>query len=101
MIIVEFSVVPLGTSSTSLSDYVSKAFKEVEESGVRHMLTPMGTIMETDSLDVALEVVKKAHEAVIRAGANRVSTSIKIDDRRDRHGRMEDKVDSIRAKLAQ
>jgi uncharacterized protein (TIGR00106 family) len=99
MIIVEFSVVPLGTSSTSLSVYVSEAFKEVERSGVKHMLTPMGTIIETDSLEEALEIIKKAHEAVIRAGATRVSTSIKIDDRRDRQRGMEEKVDSVMAKL--
>lgn len=96
MIIVEFSVVPLGTSSTSLSNYVSRACREVEKSGVHYMITPMGTIIETDTIDKALEVIKRAHEAVIKAGAKRVSTSIKIDDRRDKERRMEDKVKAVK-----
>ena len=98
MIIVEFSVVPLGTGSTSVSDYVSRACREVEKSGVSYMITPMGTIIETDTIDKAFEVIKRAHEAVIKAGAKRVSTSIKIDDRRDKERRMEDKVKAVKVK---
>jgi len=101
LFIVEFSVVPLGTCDTSVSDYVSKACREVDKSGVKYILTPMSTIMEADSLDGALEVVKRAHEAVVRAGAGRVITSIKIDDRRDKERKMEDKVDVIKAKLCE
>jgi uncharacterized protein YqgV (UPF0045/DUF77 family) len=37
-----------------------KAIKVVENSGMRYMVTPMGTIMEGDSLDELLEVVKKS-----------------------------------------
>ncbi|MBM5804682.1 MAG: MTH1187 family thiamine-binding protein [Candidatus Verstraetearchaeota archaeon] len=101
MIIVEFSIVPLGTGGTSMSDYVSKACREVEKSGVRYMITPMGTIIETNTVDKAFEVIKKAHEAVIKAGAARVSTSIKIDDRRDKERRMEDKVKAVKVKTSQ
>lgn len=98
MIIVEFSVVPLGTGSTSVSEYVSKACREVERSGVRYMITPMGMVIETDTIDKAFEVIKKAHEAVIRAGVTRVNTTIKIDDRRDKERSMEDKVKAVKVK---
>jgi uncharacterized protein (TIGR00106 family) len=83
MIIVEFTVVPLGTGSTSLSKFVSEACKAVRDSGVRFTITPMGTIIEAKNLDEAFNVIKDAHEAVFRMGVKRVSTSIKIDDRRD------------------
>jgi len=98
LIIVEFSVVPLGTGSTSVSEYVSKACREVERSGVRYMITPMGMVIETDTIDKAFEVIKKAHEAVIRAGVTRVNTTIKIDDRRDKERSMEDKVKAVKVK---
>jgi uncharacterized protein (TIGR00106 family) len=101
MIIVEFSVAPLGTSDTSLSDYVSEACKVVDKSGLKYILTPMSTIMEAESVKEAMEVVERAHEAVIKAGAKRVVTNIKIDDRRDRKGRrMEDKVNIVKSKLS-
>jgi uncharacterized protein (TIGR00106 family) len=98
LIIVEFSVVPLGTGGTSLSEYVSKACREVEMSGLHYMITPMGTIIETDMMDKAFEVIRKAHEAVIQAGAARVITTIKVDDRRDKERRMEDKVKAVKVK---
>jgi uncharacterized protein (TIGR00106 family) len=43
----------------------------------------MGTIIEGD-LDEILEVIRKMHEHPFTQGAVRVSTSIKIDDRRDK-----------------
>ncbi|MGQ9759027.1 MAG: MTH1187 family thiamine-binding protein [Candidatus Methanomethylicaceae archaeon] len=98
MIILEFSVVPIGTGETGVSEYVAKACKAIESSGVRYLVTPMETIIETDTLEKALEVVKKAHEAVIESGAKRIVTTIKIDDRRDKKRKMEDKVEALKEK---
>ncbi len=98
MIILEFSVVPVGTGSTGVSEYVAKACKAIESSGVRYMVTPMGTIIETDTLEKALEVVRITHETVIEAGTKRVITTIKIDDRRDKKRKMEDKVEALKKK---
>ncbi len=95
MIVLEFSVVPLGTGNTSLSAYVKRACEVVIESGLRYSVTPMGTVIEAEDLGAALAVVRKAHEAVIASGAKRVSTSIKIDDRRDKERHMEDKVRTL------
>ena len=96
MIIVEFAVVPLGTGSTSLSKYVSEACRVVKDSGVRFTITPMSTVIEVKNLDEAFKVIKDAHEAVLRMGVERVSTSIKIDDRRDKDRKMEDKVRAVK-----
>lgn len=100
-VIVEFTAVPLGTGSTSLSGYVSKACRVVEESGLPFTITPMGTIIEARSLKEAMDVVAKAHEALFEAGALRVSTSVKIDDRRDKERRMEDKVEALKTRKPQ
>ena len=51
--------------------------------------------METENLDELFEALKVAHEAVFRDGVNRVVTSVKIDDRRDREKTMDDKVLSV------
>lgn len=94
-VIVEFTTVPLGTGNTGLSGYVSKACRVVAESGLPYTVTPMGTIIEAGSLQEALDVVVQAHESLFEAGARRVSTSIKIDDRRDKKRHMEDKVEAL------
>ncbi len=89
------------TGSTSLSGLVSKACRVVEASGLPFMVTPMGTIIEASGLKEAMDVVSRAHEALFEAGASRVSTTIKIDDRRDKKRLMEEKVQAVNAQKPQ
>jgi uncharacterized protein (TIGR00106 family) len=99
MAIVEASIAPLGTGSTSISKYVAQCHQILEnEDRIKYQLTPMGTIFEGD-LDVILEVIRKMHEIPFDQGAMRVSTLIKIDDRRDKDASMENKVRAVEEKL--
>lgn len=97
-VIVQFSTAPVG-EGVGVSRFVAEALKVVEGSGLRYQLTPMATVLEADSVDEVVEVILKAHEAVFRAGARRVVTDIKIDDRRDEPRKMEDKVEKVRMQL--
>ena len=97
--IVEVTVVPLGTSSTSLSSYVADVEKVLEKyKELKSTLTPMSTIIEGD-LDLILKVVREMHEVPFINGAVRVSTRISIDDRRDKEASMKNKLDSVKKKL--
>jgi len=99
MAIAEVSVVPLGTKTSSLSQYVARAVKVLEqEKDIRYEMTAMGTIIEGD-LGRILAVVKKMHEGTFGEGVARVLTTVKIDDRRDKSRGMKDKVDSLKKKL--
>jgi uncharacterized protein (TIGR00106 family) len=99
MAIAEISVVPLGTKTTSVSQYVARAVKVLErEKNIRYEITAMGTIVEGD-LDKILAVVKKMHEGTFGEGVARVLTTVKIDDRRDKVQGMKAKLDSLRKKL--
>lgn len=99
MAIVEATITPIGTGTTSVSSYVADCHKILEnESRIKYQLTPMGTIFEGD-MDVILEIIRKMHEVPFDNGAMRVSTLIKIDDRRDKVGTMEQKLKSVETKL--
>ncbi|OEH84902.1 hypothetical protein BHU72_06830 [Desulfuribacillus stibiiarsenatis] len=100
MPIVEFSIVPLGTQSTSISVYVAAVHKVLEDykERVTYQLTPMSTIIEGNLADI-MEIVQKLHEVPFENGAKRILTSIKIDDRRDKKQQMSDKIDSVKTKL--
>jgi uncharacterized protein (TIGR00106 family) len=99
MAIAEISVVPLGTKTPSVSQYVARAVKVLErEKDLKYEITPMGTIIEGD-LDRILAVVRKMHEGVFGEGVTRVLTTVKIDDRRDKAQGMKGKVDSVKKKL--
>jgi uncharacterized protein (TIGR00106 family) len=93
-VIAELTVVPLGTGSTSLSSYVRVVEKVIEDSGLEHVLTPMGTCVQGD-LDSIFQVVKQCHEALAAQGCARISTHIKLDDRRDKDRTMQDKIDAV------
>jgi uncharacterized protein (TIGR00106 family) len=97
--IVEVTIAPMGTGSTSVSRYVAECHKVLmREEGVKYQLTPMSTVIEGD-LDHILDIIRKMHEVPFAAGALRVSTSIKIDDRRDKESTMTGKLQSVREKL--
>jgi len=99
MAIVAVSVVPIGTGTTSVSSYVAGAEKILRDDGrVKYQLGPMFTTIEGELGD-CFDVVKKMHESLFTAGAFRVSTLVKIDDRRDRESTMGAKVRSVEEKL--
>ncbi len=99
MAMVELSVVCLGTGTTSVSDVVAVAEREIRASGLASRLNPMSTTLEGDLGDI-FALVERIHDKLEEAGYGRISTSIKIDDRRDRPGpRMDAKLKSVEEKL--
>jgi uncharacterized protein (TIGR00106 family) len=98
-IIAEVTVVPLGTASTSLSPYVAEAEKALKKfPKVKSILTPMSTILEGE-MDEILAAVKTMHEALFQEGALRVSTTLHIDDRRDKEITMSGKMAAVKKML--
>jgi len=98
MAIVELSIVPIGVASTSMSSYVTEAIRVLEKTSLKYELTSMGTIISGD-LDDILSTMRRMHESLFAAGAVRVLTQVRIDDRRDKQSSMEQKVRSVREKL--
>jgi len=99
MAIAEVSVIPLGTKTPSVSQYVARSVKVLEqEKGIKYETTAMGTIIEGD-LGRILAVVKKMHEGAFGEGVARVITMVEIDDRRDKAQGMKAKLDSLKKKL--
>ncbi|PLY00269.1 MAG: hypothetical protein C0624_12495 [Desulfuromonas sp.] len=100
MAVVEISVTPLGTAATGVSAYVARCVKIARNSGLKVQLTPMGTILD-GAMDEIWKVLMQMHNAPFVQGAERVSTLIKIDDRRDGElHSMEGKVASVENRLS-
>ena len=94
MAVVEFSVIPVGTGSPSVGDWVVKIQRMVRDSGIQHQLTPMSTILEGDLSEI-LELIRKTHERTLASGVPRALTSITIDDRTDKPLTMQGKVQRV------
>jgi len=99
VVIAEVSVIPVGTKTPSVSEYVAKAINELmQQKNVKYQLTAMGTILEGE-LGQVLDVVKRMHESVFGEEVKRVVTRITIDDRRDKRLTMDYKVQSVMKRL--
>jgi uncharacterized protein (TIGR00106 family) len=95
-VVAEIVVVPLGTGSASVSEYVAACIDVLaKEKSISYRLTPMGTILE-GTVDDILKVTRKMHEVPFLKGAVRVATTLKIDDRRDKKLSMEGKLKSVK-----
>jgi uncharacterized protein (TIGR00106 family) len=99
MPVVFLTITPLGTATPSVSKYVAGVERILRASGLTHQLTAMGTLIEGD-LDRILAVIREMHEHPFTQGAMRVSTSIRIDDRRDKEHTIAGKMRSVEEKLA-
>lgn len=98
-VMIDLCVIPLGVG-VSVSDYVAACQKILEQSGLSYQMHAYGTNVEGE-WDAVFAAVKQCHERVHAMGAPRISTSIKLGTRTDRSQSMQDKIESVQAKLAQ
>ena len=90
----------MATKTTSASFYIAKAIESIQNMrNLRYEINSMGTVLESDSIDIIYEASKKMMETVHSLGIDRVEVIIKVDSRRDKHLKMEEKLDSIKKQL--
>ncbi|MUV85943.1 MTH1187 family thiamine-binding protein [Natronomonas sp. CBA1123] len=80
----------------SMASEVAEAVAALDEFDVSYETNPMGTVVEADDIDTLLAAVGAAHKAV---DADRVSTFLKIDDKRTRDQRASEKVAAVEREL--
>ncbi len=56
---------------------IDKAIEVIQNSGLRYQVTPMETVIE-GSYNEVMEVIKKAQEATLAAGAEELVVSIRL-----------------------
>ena len=98
MAIVAVSIAPIG-SEVSVGRYVAEALRVARaQDRVTVELGAMFTTLEGE-LGEVFALVQRMQDAVFEAGAARVSTVSKIDERRDREARASDKVRVVEERL--
>jgi uncharacterized protein (TIGR00106 family) len=80
----------------SMASEVAAAVEALEAFDVAYETNPMGTVIEADDVDELLAAVGAAHNAV---DADRVSTFLKIDDKRTEPRSADAKVDAVEREL--
>ena len=80
----------------SMSGEIAKAVEALEAYDVEYETNPMGTVIETDDIGELFAAAQAAHEAVDH---DRVSTVLKIDDKRNRDTNAAAKVEAVEEHL--
>lgn len=79
--------------SKTLDSYalVDKAIEVIQQSGIKHIVTPFETVMEGPQ-DELIEIARKAQEAVLAAGAEEVLVYYRMQIRKNSDVSIEDKI---------
>ncbi len=99
-VLLEFSMFPTspdGRDGASVSAQVSKVIDAIDKSGIAYQLTPMGTVVETDTMREALDIIELAYEQL--SDCERVYSSLKFDIRKNTKNRLKTKIASVEKQI--
>lgn len=96
-VLMEFAMFPTSVGE-SKSSYISRIIDIIDQSGLPYQLTPMGTIIEAETMTEALAVVEKAY-AALEDDCNRVYSTVKFDIRKGKSDRLKGKIASVEREL--
>ncbi len=98
MALMQITIIPVGTGSTSVGRFVADVQRLLEDAGVEYALNDMGTEIYGTPTEL-FALAARIHEEPFRQGAERVVTQIVIDDRRDLDRHIGDKQRAVRRRL--
>ncbi len=101
MPLAEVQVLPLGTGSPSVSEYVAEAVSVIREKGYEFKVTPMATVVKVKDVSEVGNLLKSIEERLKKKGVKRVVFVVRIDDRFDKELDMEKKIESVMKRLGQ
>ena len=78
--IAQFTLVPIGTKTDSLSKLIAKAVPPIVESGLDYKLGPMGTVVEGDWYQI-INLINRCRKTLLRE-CDRLQINITFDDRK-------------------
>ncbi|CCK72511.1 Ecm15p KNAG_0K01500 [Huiozyma naganishii CBS 8797] len=92
-------MVPLGTGSPSVSDFVALVENKIRQSHLKSTLHSAGTTIE-GPWDEVMTLIGELHEFAHANGYERVHADVRIGTRTDKHQTANDKVITLNEKIA-
>ena len=94
----EITVIPLGTGSPSVGDYIADIKKYLHDNKVEHSMHDMGTVIAGPTEEL-LKLAREIHLIPFTKGAERVITNISLDERLDLDRKLGEKLQSVNRRL--
>lgn len=83
---------------TGVSPYVARIISRLDELGTPYQLTSMGTILETVTVEDALNILRLAYDTLAN-DCERIYVTARMDIRKGDMGRMKQKIRSVKNRL--
>ena len=99
MALMQITIIPLGTTTPSVGEYVADVERYLLAHGIDHRLQDMGTVIHGE-VEGLFRLATEIHNLAFARGVQRVVTHITVDDRRDVRQGLGDKQQAIRQRLA-
>lgn len=93
-VIMEFAIFPLDKGE-HVSQYVKKVVEMIDVLPYKSQLTPMGTIVECDTMEECLKVISKAN-AILEEDAERIYCTATFDNKPGKADQMGHKMKAVR-----
>lgn len=96
-VIMEFAMFPTDKGA-HVSSYVKQVVEMIDAQPYHSQLTPMGTIVECDTMDECLAVLSKAN-AILEPQVERIYCTAKFDNKPGKSAQMEHKIAAVRRSI--
>ena len=98
MALMEITVLPIGTSSPSVGDYIADIKRYLNDKEVEHSMHDMGTVIAGTTQEL-LQLAGEIHRIPFTKGTERVITNITLDERLDLDRKLGEKQQSVNRRL--
>lgn len=96
--IADFCLVPIGTSSASVSAEIAEVQRILKRSGLSYTMSASGTAVEGPWDDV-MKIIGQAHSYLHGSGVVRIQSDIRVGTRTDKKQTPQDKINAVNALL--
>ncbi|CAL9735345.1 hypothetical protein MOSE0_H03796 [Monosporozyma servazzii] len=97
-VLVDLCMVPLGTATPSVSDFVAIVEDKIRHSPLKSTLHSAGTTIE-GPWDEVMTLIGELHEYAHEQGYARIHTDMRVGTRTDKHQTAADKVKTLESKI--
>lgn len=95
--IMNFAIFPMDQGD-HVGEYVSKVVAHIRESGFSYKFSPMGTVVEANTVGELLKLVEESY-AILSPVSDRVYCNMSLDYSKSKSNRIQSKTNSIESRI--
>lgn len=94
-----FAIFPIDKGD-HIGDYVSKVIQHIKDSGLTYQFSPMGTIVEAETVPELLKIVEQAY-GIMDPISDRIYCVMNMDYNKNKSGLIKGKTESIEKRIGE